>query len=144
MLSFGQSTALSVMVVAPLSGWLADWWHMRHIFLGSALGFMMGLTFVSLTFTIVGITILFISSAINQTLAAGVALEGSQHTKLNTLSSLTTWRDLGTALGAFAGVYLVELSNPTFVFIGLTFLVSGFTLKYASRKTMHQRLDSVG
>ncbi|MEM7536613.1 MAG: MFS transporter [Chloroflexota bacterium] len=122
---------LSVMIVGPLSGWLADKWHIRHLFLLSVAGFFVGLVFISTNVTIVGLTTLFVSTAISQTLAAGVALELSTNTKLNTLSSLTTWRDLGTAVGALIGGYLLVASTQEIVYGTLAVMVFIFSLKVA-------------
>ncbi len=121
----------SVMVVGPLSGWLADRWHMRDVFLVSIVGFVAGLVLISTGVTIAGITALFVSTAINQALAAGVALEVSPDTKLNTLSALTTWRDLGTAVGALLGGFVLVLSGPSLVYGTLAVVVSAVGLKVA-------------
>lgn len=120
---------LSVTVIGPLSGWLADRWDIRNLFLLSVAGFFVGLVLISIGVTIVGITTLFVSTAINQTLAAGVALDLTANTKLNTLSALTTWRDLGTAAGALIGGYLLVLSEPTVVYGVLALIVLVFGLK---------------
>lgn len=120
---------LSVTVVGPISGWLADRYSIHQFFLLSTIGFVCGLCLVSLYITTIGITIIFISSAVNQTLAAGVALNSSSNTKLNTLSALTTWRDLGTALGALAGVYLIDISSSAVIFGGLSILVTTFSVR---------------
>ena len=126
---------LSVTLVGPLSGWLADRWDIRNLFLLSIAGFFSGLVLVGTSLTIVGLTVLFVSAAINQTLAAGVALDLSSNAKLNTLSALTTWRDLGTALGAFVGGYLlVVVSEPNFIYGTLAAIVLGFGVQVARTK----------
>ena len=88
---------------------------------------------ISTGVTITGITVLFVSTAINQTLAAGVALELSLTAKLNTLSALTTWRDLGTALGALIGGYLLVMSGPGVVYGTLAVIVLTVGLKVVRR-----------
>ncbi|MEM7030541.1 MAG: MFS transporter [Chloroflexota bacterium] len=122
---------LSVTIVGPLSGWLADKWNIRNLFLLSVAGFFVGLVLISAGVTVAGITTLFISTAINQTLAAGVALNLSTNTKLNILSALTTWRDLGTAVGALIGGYLLVLSEPSVVYGLLALIILAFALKVA-------------
>ncbi|MEM7130522.1 MAG: MFS transporter [Chloroflexota bacterium] len=122
---------LSVIVVGPLSGWLADRWDIRQLFLLSVAGFFAGLVLVTIDVTIAGLTILFVSTAISQTLAAGVALDLSANAKLNTLSALTTWRDLGTAVGALIGGYLLVQSGASIVYGGLAVIVLAFGLKVA-------------
>lgn len=121
----------SVIVVGPLSGWLADRWHIRKVFLLAVVGFVVGLVLISTGVTIAGITVLFVSTAINQVLAAGVALEVSPDTRLNTLSALTTWSDLGTAVGAFIGGFVLVLSGPSLVYGTLAVIVSAVVLKVA-------------
>ncbi len=122
---------LSVTVLGPLSGWLAGRWKLRKLFLASIAGFFTSLGMISMGVTIAGITLLFISTAIHQTLAAGVALELSSNAKLNTLSALTTWRDLGTALGALVGGYLLVMSGPSVVYGILAAVVFAFGFKVA-------------
>jgi len=122
---------LSVTIIGPLSGWLADRWDIRNLFLISVAGFFIGLVLISIGITILGITTLFVSTAINQTLAAGVALDLTENTKLNTLSTLTTWRDLGTATGALMGGYVLVLSEPPVVYGVLALIVLAFGLKVA-------------
>jgi len=124
----------SVMVVGPLSGWLADRWQIHNVFLLSIVGFVVGLVLISTDVTIPGLTALFVSTAINQALAAGVALEVSPDTKLNTLSALTTWRDLGTAVGALIGGYLLVLSGPSLVYGTLAVVLSAVGLKVAGQE----------
>lgn len=122
---------LSVTLVGPFSGWLADRWDIRVLFLLSTVGFFIGLVLIGASVTVAGITTLFVSTAINQTLAAGVALRLSSNAKLNTLSALTTWRDLGTALGALIGGYLLVISKPSVTYGILAVIVLGFGLKVA-------------
>ncbi|MEM7111135.1 MAG: MFS transporter [Chloroflexota bacterium] len=125
---------LSVMVVGPISGWLADKWYIGNLFLLSIVGYFMGLILVtvgtaSTTVTITGITTLFVSTAITQTLAAGVVLDLGTQSKLNALSALTTWRDLGTAVGALIGGYLLVVSGPSMVYGILAILVLALGIK---------------
>ena len=47
------------------------------------------------------------------------------------LSALTTWRDLGTAVGALVGGFLVVLSGPSLVYGTLAVIVSAVVLKVA-------------
>ncbi|MEM7031803.1 MAG: MFS transporter [Chloroflexota bacterium] len=122
---------LSVTVFGPVSGWLADKWGIKNLFLISVFGFFVGLVLISAGVIVGGITTLFVSTAINQTLAAGVALSLSENTKLNTLSTLTTWRDLGTAIGALLGGYLLVLSEPNVVYGILAVIVFSFGFKVA-------------
>ena len=119
---------LSVIVVGPISGWLADRWRIQTLFMLSIAVFLLGLLCVTVGVMIVGITILFVSTAINQTLAAGVALTMDKRSKLNVLSALTTWRDLGTAVGALVGGYLLLVSEPHVVFGGLAMIVMFFAV----------------
>lgn len=140
---------LSVTIVGLLSGWLADRWGLRNLFRLSIAGFFAGLVLISTGVTIAGITALFVSTAINQTLAAGVALELSSNAKLNTLSALTTWRDLGTALGALIGGYLLVMSGPGVVYGVLAAVVLTFGLQVArlrklepGRSSPHRQITS--
>ena len=55
----------------------------------------------------------------------------SADAKLNTLSALTTCRDLGTAVGAFVGGFLLVLNGPGPVYGTLAIVVSAVGLKVA-------------
>ena len=123
-------------VVAPVSGWLSDRWNIKHVYLGSVLGFLMGLILIAMGSTVPGISVMFLSSAVGETLAPGVAIKANSIAKLNALSAVTTWRDVGTACGSLTGGYLLLHFGAGIVFGMTAAVVSLFTLHFLAKPTL--------
>ena len=116
-------------VVAPVSGWLSDRWNIKHVYLVSVLGFLTGLILIGLGSTVPGISVVFLSNAVAVVLAPGVAIRANSVSNLNTLSAVTTWRDIGTACGSLVGGYVLLQMGADIVFGTATAIVFLFTLK---------------
>ena len=120
---------LSGTVMAPISGWLSDRWNIRYVYLGSVLGFLIGLSLISLGATVPGVIVVFMSNAVGVALGPGVAIAAKSVSQLNMLSAFTTWRDIGTARGALVGGYVLMQLAPGIVFGTTAAIVVIFTLK---------------
>lgn len=116
--------------VAPASGWLSDRWNIKYVYLGSVLGFLTGLTLIAMGSTVPGISVMFLSNAVGDTLAPGVAIKANSIAKLNTLSAVTTWRDIGTACGSLIGGYVLLQLGAAVVFGVTAAVVALFTMKF--------------
>ena len=120
---------LSGTVIAPISGWLSDRWNIRYVYLGSVLGFLIGLSLISLGATVPGVIVVFMSNAVGVAIGPGVAIAAKSVSQLNMLSTFTTWRDIGTACGALVGGYVLMQLAPGIVFGTTAAIVVIFTLK---------------
>ena len=118
--------------VAPVSGWLSDRWNIKHVYLGSVLGFIIGLILIAMGSTVPGISVMFLSNAVGDTLAPGVAIKANSIAKLNALSAVTTWRDVGTACGSLIGGYVLLQLGVEIVFGMTAAFVSLFALKFVA------------
>ncbi|MBN4080930.1 hypothetical protein JYT44_01060 [Caldithrix abyssi] len=125
---------LGAVVMGPLSGWLADQWRLTPVFLFSIGGFVVGLCLIGLEFIVIGAVVAFISNSVNLVLSPGVAVSIQPASKLTKLSALTTWQDLGTALGVLLGGILLMQSTTIAVYFGLATIITGFTLTFVSAK----------
>jgi MFS family permease len=117
---------LSNIVLAPISGRLADRWGMGRLF-GVALLFLTaGFGLMGMGVGIVGAILTLIGGSATMTLAPGIAAEGAGEDRVLALASVSTWRDLGAAFGAlFAGSLLSEFGvYPLFLGIGGIILVA--------------------
>ena len=116
--------------IAPVSGWLSDRWNIKHVYLGSVLGFLIGLILIAIGSTVPGLSVMFLSNAVGDTLAPGVAIKANSIAKLNALSAVTTWRDVGTACGSLIGGYVLLQLGAEIVFGMTAAVVFFFTLKF--------------
>jgi MFS family permease len=120
---------LSVTVLGPLSGWLADRWRIQYVFMFSIAGILTGLVFISFGWVMAGIGMLFLCDAINQALSPGVSIIVRSSSRLNSLSAVATWRDFGSACGALLGGFLLVRFGATPLYGALAVLVLLFALK---------------
>lgn len=132
---------LGVVVVGPLSGWLADRWRLTSVFLLSIGGFVIGLGLIGSELIIVGVVVAFMSHAVNLALSPGVAVSIQPTAKkISAFSALTTWLDLGTAFGVLlGGIILVQLTT-SIVYFGLIVMVGAFTLMTYRNVIQHHRI----
>ena len=111
---------------------MSDRWNIKYVYLGSVLGFLTGLTLIAMGSTVPGISVMFLSNAVGDTLAPGVAIKANSIAKLNALSAVTTWRDVGTACGSLIGGYVLLQLGVEIVFGMTAAFVSLFALKFVA------------
>ena len=100
------------------------------------LGFLTGLTLIGMGSTIPGIIVMFLSNAVGDTLAPGVAIKANSIPKLNALSAVTTWRDIGTACGSLIGGYVLLQLGAEILFGTMAAIVFLFTLKFLATSVL--------
>lgn len=101
---------LSLVVFSSLSGWLADRWGFHKVFVYTTIFVVVGLLIMLSGERIVGIIIIFTFSAMNTSIATGGAI-GMHRSIIKKVSDNATWRDIGTATGAFVGALLLSFSD---------------------------------
>ncbi len=105
---------LTGLFFSPLIGWLADRFGLKRICLLSLIGVVMALGLISAGNVELGTIGTFIMARMFSTLSPAMATQTTiQSERLLVLAVLTTWRDLGAAVGALLGlVFLKWLSTP--------------------------------
>jgi MFS transporter, DHA1 family, multidrug resistance protein len=119
---------LSLVLFSPLSGWLADKWSFEKVFVYTTILSAAGLLFILYGAVVTGIITLFTFSAINASAATGGAIR-SGVLLIKEISDNATWRDIGTACGAFTGALLLSFYDLKLI-IAIIFLlkVSGLII----------------
>ena len=80
--------------------------------------------------------VMFLSNAVGDTLAPGVAIKANSIPKLNALSAVTTWRDIGTACGSLIGGYVLLQLGAEILFGTTAAIVFLFTLKFLATSVL--------
>jgi len=123
-------------VISVFSGWLSDVFGVLIVFKTALLFVLISLLFILANHIEIGIVIAFLFNSVLVAMLPSVALKTSKDTKLLTLTSVTTWWDIGAATGSLVGLHLVHLVGNSLLFGGLFFLllISAFIFfkKFAS------------
>lgn len=101
---------VSLVVFTPLSGWLADRVGFDKLFFGSMAGTVLGLILMMCGMPVAGLAWVFTCNAVNAAVAVGVGIK-HKNSLIKEVTDNATWRDLGTAGGAFAGALLLTYSK---------------------------------
>jgi MFS transporter, DHA1 family, multidrug resistance protein len=133
---------LSLVVLSPLSGWLADKYGFKKIFIYSTFFSIAGMLLILAGATIIGIVMTFTFSAINASAATGGAV-GHGAAIIKEVSDNATWRDIGTASGAFIGALLLPFSEKWLLIILLIIPYIPALLYYQRCSKKKIRLASV-
>jgi len=102
---------LSFVVFSPLSGWLGDQWGFHKVFIYSTIFSAVALLLVLFGATVAGILAAFTFSAMNASAATGGAIISGNSSFIKEASDNATWRDVGTATGAFTGALLLSVAD---------------------------------
>ncbi len=83
------------------------------------------LLLITFNFTIIGTIVAFIANAVVITFSPLIAIEqnATKTTTLQTISSVSTWWDLGAGLGAFLGIVLIQSIGQYYLFLTLALLI---------------------
>lgn len=103
---------------------------------------LFGLGLISAGYIAFGIILAFLFNTLVATYSPLVALTQFRHNSLQAISGVSTWWDLGAAIGAFSGIFLIQSLGSKHLFLSL-FLLSlaafiNFIIRYAntSRSTV--------
>lgn len=86
-----------------------------------------GLVLISANMMAIGIVLAFLFYAVTSTFSPLIAtqLEKEDNGVLQALSGVSTWRDLGAAMGAFLGIYLVSIISKELLFSLISLIILG-------------------
>lgn len=125
---------LSGLLFAPLVGWLADTFGLKKVFMITLIGVVIALLMISVggtesVFLKWGLIASFISARMFANLSPAMAIQMHPTIeRLHLLASLTTWRDLGAALGALLGLVVLQMLGTSVLFGIATFVILIYTL----------------
>jgi MFS transporter, DHA1 family, multidrug resistance protein len=113
---------ICVVIISPLTGWLADWWGLENMYIGSLLLSVAGLFLIAFDYTQVGIVCSFTFGAVSSVLSPAVAVKDTNN-RLRDIAANTTWRDIGAALGALVGGLFLHQAQLEQVFALAAFIL---------------------
>jgi len=129
---------LSFVVFSPLSGWLGDQWGFHKVFIYTNLFSVAASLLVLSGATVAGILAAFTFSAMNASAATGGAIISGNSSFIKEASDNATWRDVGTATGAFTGALLLSVADLRVVIAGLVIIYAMGLLYHRAR---HERKE---
>lgn len=93
---------------------------------------LIGLLLITFNLIFVGTILAFLFNTVVVTFSPLVAmqLQTGKQNSLQAISSVSTWWDLGAAIGAFAGIFLIEKIGTQCIFLILSILIIIFFTKY--------------
>ncbi len=116
---------LFVILFSFLGGIISIRYSPPKLFILAAFGCLVSLFLITIKVTILGIIIAFLCNTIVVTFSPLVAIK-QQKNALQSISSISTWWDLGAAFGAFIGIYAIELLGEQNLYLSL--LIAGTIL----------------
>lgn len=132
---------LFVILFSVVGGLLTLRYSPSKLFAISVIGCLLALFLITVEITILGIVLAFLCNAIVVTLSPLVAIK-QHNNSLQAISSVSTWWDLGAAIGALIGIYAIEFLEKQYLFLSLfiitTILIINFYIQHAksSRSTI--------
>lgn len=118
-------------LVAPVSGWCSDRLGFRHTYNASCFLIICGVLLIAFKFPIIGLLVAFLGAAVNNTLNPLFAVfYAKKEHNFSALTSITTSRDMGSAVGALTGLYILSTVDPALIFgiIGLFMIIIWYNL----------------
>ena len=122
---------LTKVLLSPVAGNLADRWGMTRLFYSSGILVLLGFVLVGLSSYLIGSLAIVIGIGGVMTLAPGVAVQRMPEFRLLAVASVSTWRDMGAAMGALLGPMAVVSLGIQSLYLGVAFIIAigiGFDL----------------
>lgn len=119
-------------LISLLAGVLSLYMGTLRLYTLSIVCIIVGLLLIAANVLTIGILMVFLFNAIVVTFSPLVAIEGkvNKSNPLQAISGVSTWWDLGAALGAFAGVYLIEMMSPGYLFLSLSLVILSLFINF--------------
>lgn len=110
-------------IFSPVSGVIAGKISFSKVFNISLLLIIIGFVFLLMGWEMMGLIFIFTFNSVNSTMAPGGA-SSNQEDKISAVATNATWRDLGSAVGAFTGGILLSERFLSEVIIIVIFILS--------------------
>ncbi len=130
---------LSILSLSFISGFMTLRISALSLFQVGVIFSALGVLLIGLGFTIYGVTLAFLFNTLVVTFSPLIAIQkgGDRDRSLQAISGVSTWWDLGAAIGAFSGISLVGMVDSQHLFLTLfcliTFLFFNFICQNANR-----------
>lgn len=132
---------LFVILFSIVGGVLTLHYSPSKLFTLAVIGCLIAMFLMTVEVTIFGIILAFLCNTIVVTFSPLVAIK-QQENALQAISSVSTWWDLGAAIGALVGIYAIEVLGMPYLFLSLliitTILFINFYIKNA--KSSHSTI----
>ena len=131
---------LFVILFSVIGGLLTLRYSPSILFTLAVIGCLIAMLLISLNVIIIGVLLAFLCNTIVVTFSPLVAIK-EQKNALQAISSVSTWWDLGAAIGALIGLYAIEKFRNTisiFIFVYIEFLYYLSILLYTMQKQVAQ------
>lgn len=120
---------ISFVFFSPVAGWLADKLGFHKLFFYTSVLTSSALILILFGANVMGIIVAFTFSAMNASISTGGAIS-SNNFLIKEISDNATWRDIGTATGAFAGAALLVVSDLQPFLIALFLVYVSSLIRY--------------
>ncbi|CAL2108412.1 MFS domain-containing protein [Tenacibaculum sp. 190524A02b] len=120
---------LFVILFSIIGGMLTLHYPPEKLFTIAVLGCLTSLFLISVEVTILGIILAFLCNTIVVTFSPLVAIKQQENT-LQAISSVSTWWDLGAAIGALVGIYAIETLGTNYLFLSLFIIATILFINY--------------
>ncbi len=125
-------------VLSPIAGNLADRWGMTRLFYGSGILVALGFAIAGSGLYLPGSLGIIIGVGGVMTLAPGIAVQRQPQYRLLAVASVSTWRDMGAAIGALIGPIAVVSLGISAVYLGVAGIVFlGILFDLSQRKNWY-------
>lgn len=121
-------------ILSVFSGWISDMFGVLIVFKVALIFVLISLLFILTNHIEIGIVIAFLFNSVIVAMLPSIALKSSSKNKLITLTSITTWWDIGAAAGTLLGLYLIHLVGHNWLF-GVLFCLLLVTILIFFKKT---------
>jgi len=110
---------LFVILFSFVGGILSLRYSTSKLFIIAVIGCLLAMFLIALNITIVGVVLAFLCNTIVVTFSPLVAVKQHKNS-LQAISSISTWWDLGAAIGALIGIYAIEVLGMQYLFLSLS------------------------
>ena len=114
---------LFVLIFSFISGFLSLKISTLKMFNAAILFCIAAIFLIAFNYTVLGIVVAFLFNTIIVTFAPLIAIEIENQNTLQSISGTSTWWDLGAAIGAFSGIFLIKETGSFYLFFTLGIVV---------------------
>lgn len=128
---------LLILLFSVVGGILTVYFKLQFLFSISISICLLAMALIAFNYTVLGIILAFLCNTIVVTFSSLIAIRHQQNrgNSLQAISSVSTWWDIGAAIGAFIGIYAVEFLGIQNLYLSLciiaTILFINFHIKNA-------------
>lgn len=126
---------ISMSVVSFINGLMSLRLAPLVLFKSAVIASFFSLVLIGIGYEIIGVVTIFIFNAIIVSFSPLVAISADKDQKrsLQTISSVTTWWDLGAGLGALIGIPLIHVLGQKGLFMGFALLIGVTFISFLNR-----------